>query len=606
MVTRRQFLKASAASGVGLLLPWKGGSARVAAVRTPSSSPGAATAPTLTRWVDQLPIPPVLKPNTTAYPGADYYEISMEQKDWQFHNELAARASWGYWSGSIGIGYLGPTIVAQKGRPVVVKYTNNLPSTHLLSNAIDTTLHSMEGLSSEARAVPHLHGGFTAPQFDGHPDSWFAPNGAHGMKYATLKGTAKNAAIFQYSNEQPACMLWYHDHAMGITRLNAYAGLAAAYIIRDSLDTGLPDNPLGLPAGAYEVPVVIQDKMFNADGSMRYTTDSDQDDESYPHPIWVPEFFGDTPVVNGKAYPYLKVEPRRYRLRLLNGSQARFYDLRFDNAGTAVPFNLIGMEQSLLPNKSVQRTRLVLAPAERADIIIDFANVPFGTTLTLVNGANEPYPDGENPVLTKIMQFRVKVQLKSKDTTTPPGRLVLPAIARLTATARAPMREIVMRETMDETGENPIHVRLNGKWFTDTPIDETPKAGTTEIWQFINLTVDAHPMHMHLVKFQVYDRQPFDADAYTTAWDAWKEGRGTKPVLAKYFTGAPVAPPREEMGWKDTVKALPGQITRIIATFDVPPGSKVNKVHGGYDYVYHCHILEHEENEMMRPFVVQP
>lgn len=251
MITRRQFLKASVATGVGFLLP---GSLNVsnAQVTRPharrASMPRIAAARRLlTPWLDSLPIPPVLT-------GADHYAISMEQRAWQFHSQFNAAPSWGYWSGSTGIGYLGPTIVAQEGRPVTVTYTNNLQPAHILSDSIDWSLHSMHGLEGypESRAVPHLHGGFTEPGSDGHPDAWFSLG---------------ESRTFHYSNAQPACMLWYHDHAMGITRLNAYAGLAAAYIIRDDIDTGVDGQGLNIPKGAYEVPIVIQDKMF---GSCRF------------------------------------------------------------------------------------------------------------------------------------------------------------------------------------------------------------------------------------------------------------------------------------------------------------------------------------------------
>jgi spore coat protein A len=303
------------------------------------------------------------------------------------------------------------------------------------------------------------------------------------------------------------------------------------------------------------------------------------------------------------AYPYLDVEPRRYRLRLYNGSQARFYNFRFVAKNRNLPFWVIGMEQSLLP-APVKVTKLLLAPGERADVIIDFSGLRLGSHVTLMNGARAPYPKGKGGVV-KIMQFKVINKLSSPDTTTHPSQLVLPSIPRLAPTPGAPMREIVLRETEDEATGTPDHVRLNDKWFDDPDFpgsDENPQAGDSEIWQFINLTVDAHPMHMHLVRFQVYNRQPFDATKYMIDWDAWVEaGRnpGTKPVLVNYFTGPAVPPPPEEMGWKDTVKSYPGQITRLIAKFDLPPLTTTPA-----DYVYHCHILEHEENEMMRPFQV--
>jgi spore coat protein A len=427
----------------------------------------------------------------------------------------------------------------------------------------------------------------------------------HGSHYDTLPGAGANEAIFQYSNLQPGAPLWYHDHAMGITRLNVYAGLAGLYLIRDAYDTGVPGTGLNLPAGIYEVPLVIQDKQFTPNGSLFYPTTSGLP-APYPHPVWVPEFFGDTAVVNAVAYPYLDVEPRRYRLRLYNGSQARFYNFKFvTQAKVILPFWVIGMEQSLLP-APVQTTKLLLAPGERADLIFDFTGLAQGTLVTLKNDAKAPYPGGQGGGVNQIMQFRlVKPLAPGGDTTTPPASLVLPAVPALTPTPGAPMREIVMKETMDPATGAPTDVLLNGKWFNDpqypTP-DETPKVGDTEVWQFINLTVDAHPMHLHLVKFQVVNRQPFNAAAYTTAWLAWvAAGRNpaTKPVLANYFTAPAVPPLPEEMGWKDTAKSYPGEILRVIAKFDLPPLTTLPA-----EYVYHCHILEHEENEMMRPFQV--
>jgi spore coat protein A len=397
---------------------------------------------------------------------------------------------------------------------------------------------------------------------------------------------------------------------MGITRLNAYAGLAALYFIRDTQDTGLPTNPLGLPAGPYEIPLVIQDKQFNPDGSLFYPTVG----MNAVHPIWVPEFFGDTAVVNAKAFPFLNVEPRRYRFRMVNGSQARFYNMWIAGAGKGnLPMWVIGMEQSLLSTKAVPLQKLLLAPGERADVIVDFTGIKPGTSFVLSNDANVPYPGGGKKGGTNIpdiMQFNVIAPLLTSppENAIAPASIVLPIVTPLVATSTAPVREIVMKETLDPITLTPMHV-LNEKWFneptsTTYTIDETPKLGDTEIWQFINLTVDAHPMHMHLVKFQVVDRQALNSVLYSTDYLAWvKAGRppATKPVLSTYLVGLPLPPALEESGWKDTVKAYPGQITRVISTFDLPLG-----VSAPAEYVYHCHILEHEENEMMRPMQVIP
>lgn len=602
-MNRRTFVKAASIAAGALAL------GRLDLIPTAEATKVAT--PKLKKFVDPLISSiPKLIPDTTTYPGKDYYEIYMNAGKWQFSSQLPVTAigntTWGYGSNYGGnnafLGYLGPTIEAQQNKPVIVKFINNLPTIHPVQAAIDITVpdpNMYPGLAP-GRATPHLHGGFTDPRFDGHPHSWFTASGDHGSNYATSPGAVANEAILQYSNEQPAANLWYHDHAMGITRLNAYVGLAALYNIRDSNDTGLPNNPLGLPAGPYEIPLIIQDKQFNPDGSLFYPTNG----VTATHPIWVPEFFGDTAVVNGQTYPFLNVEPRRYRFRFLNGSQARFYNLWLAGSGkNNLPLWVIGMEQSLLPDPAPLQ-KLLLAPAERADVIVDFTGIKPGTTFTLSNDANVPYPGGGRKGganIPDIMQINVVSPLVGVDNTTLPANLNLPAITPLVATPGAPMREIVMKETIDPLTGAPTEVRLNQRWFNE-PVEETPKVGTTEVWQFINLTVDAHPMHMHLVKFQVVNRQAFDSVLYTTDYLAWVAGGrvlANKPVLATYLIGAPLPPLPEESGWKDTVKSYPGQITRVISTFDLPIG-----VSAPANYVYHCHILEHEENEMMRPMQV--
>jgi len=580
MINRREFLKLSVAAGAAMALSPKFGKFEAFA---------AAGTPNLAKFTNRIVHPiPKLTPDTIKIEGADYYELTMSAGTHQFHSQLGIANTLRYGP----MPYLGPTIEAHRGRPVVVKFINNLPTLetdHPLAASIDPTVPDpmmYPGLAG-GRTTPHLHGGFTAPQFDGHPHSWFNKDGDRGSHYFSLPGADLNEAIYQYSNDQFAAPLWYHDHAMGITRLNVYAGLAGLYLLRDDVELGL-----NLPSGDYEVPLVVQDKIFTPTGQMFYPTTSGVP-APYPHQIWVPEFFGDTPVVNAVAYPFLDVEPRRYRLRFYNGSQARFYNFKFVAGNKNLPFWIIGMEQSLLP-APVMATKLLLAPGERADVIIDFAGLPKSTLVTLKNDAKAPFPGGQGGDVSQVMQFKVSKPLSGRDTTTPPANLVLPAVPRLAPTLGAPMREIVMKETMDPITGVPTDVRLNGKWFDDGTIDENPKIGDTEIWQFVNLTVDAHPMHMHLVQFQVYDRQPFNAALYAADWMA---GRAM-PVI-NYVTGPAVPPPLEEMGWKDTVKSMPGEITRVIAKFDVPPLTKLPA-----EYVYHCHILEHEENEMMRPFSV--
>jgi len=616
MPNRRDFLRATGAVGASALVQWELGTKRAYAA-------AKATPVKLPKFVDPLITAiPTLTPDTLTYPGADYYQIFMAGGRWQFSSQLPVTAvgtaptTWGYGSGAAFLGYLGPTIEATSGRPVVVKYINNINPAlpHPLWTAIDQTVPDgvmYPGLLP-GRVTPHLHGGFTEPAYDGHPHSWWTSTGGFGAPlqagshYASLDlALTVGTAVYRYSNAQQAAMLWYHDHAMGITRLNVYAGLAALYFVRDALDTGLPTNPLRLPAGPYEVPLVIQDKQFKLDGSLFYPTVG----ITPTHPIWVPEFFGDTAVVNARAFPFMNVEPRRYRFRMVNGSQARFYNMWLAGPGKGnLPLWVIGMEQSLLP-AAVPLQTLLLAPGERADVIVDFTGIKPGTKFTLSNNANVPFPGG-GPGAVKIpdlMQFRVVAPPVGAplDTSLPPASLVgLPTITPLVPTLGAPVREIVMKETMDPVLMVPLHVRLNELWFDEPTVgvEETPAVNSTEIWQWVNLTVDAHPMHMHLVKFQVVNRQAFNVATYTTAYMTWVGGgrvAAAKPNLATYLVGLPLPPAPEESGWKDTVKAPPGQITRVISTFEVPPGTTLPA-----DYVFHCHILEHEENEMMRPFQV--
>jgi FtsP/CotA-like multicopper oxidase with cupredoxin domain len=460
-------------------------------------------------------------------------------------------------------------------------------------------------------AIPHLHGGHTAARFDGTPDQWWTADGVKGPDYVTN--------TFTYLNDQPASLIWYHDHTLGATRFKPYLGLAAAYLVFDNIDNGNTILGQKVPAGygKYHLPLVIQDKQFNGDGTLFYPTEDEGG--SGVHPIWVPEFFGDTPVINGKAYPYLDAQPRRYRLRLLNGSQARFYNLHFQQEGASdLPFWVIGSEGGLLP-KPAEKTSLVIAPGERFDVIVDFTGIQLGSTVMMTNDAKAPYPDGEEvePNMTQLMKINITtaVPANDPDITKLPANLILPAIPRLTATPGLLPRDIVAKENMvsvdngeGEQEEEPNEMLLNGYHFMD-PTTDFIKVGTTETWQWINLTVDAHPMHPHLVTFQVVNRQKIDVAAYTNAWAAYLDsGRTTtKPDVSSYLTEGPIDPAPEEMGYKDTVKTPPGYVTRTRAKFTLNATSVSDydwRTKSFGKWVYHCHILEHEENDMMRPFVI--
>jgi len=499
----------------------------------------AASKLNLKKYVDPLPLPSSLH--------GTQIDVTASEFKQRLHRDLPPTTVWGY-NGS----YPGPTIEAVAGIPTTVTWHNGLyrngqpiPFSEHLLPIDDTIMHA------EADFVPivaHLHGGHVPSNVDGGPFSFFLPG---------------SSVTYTYPNNQLAATLWYHDHTMGITRLNVFAGLAGYYILRDGQEAAL-----NLPRGAYEVPLVIQDRAFNEDGSWNYPHDGDTDE----HPVWVPEFFGDTALVNGKVWPYFEVEPRRYRFRILNGSNARFYDLHM-----GLDFLQIGSDGGLL-EAPVRRSRLLIAPGERADVIVDFSGKA-GQTFVLHNSAKAPYPNGGDDSLFHIMKFDVIKPLSSPDTSVIP--VTLRGIQRISPAAAVMTRDIVLREFTDAF-DNPVEVLLNGLPF-EAATTEFPKLGTTEIWRFVNTTGDTHPMHLHLVQFQVLDRQPFDVEHF----------EATGEIM---FTGPAVLAQNNEMGWKDTVRTNPGEVTRIIARFEDYTGQ----------YVYHCHILEHEDNSMMRPFEVVP
>jgi spore coat protein A len=545
----------------------------------------------LRKWVEALPVPPVLDGRGG---GKSFKIAARESTSWRFHPHLPATRTWGYWSDdpdATGLPYLGPTILATR-RPddtveasVTVEWRNELGNAFLPN---DPTLMGAVMPGEPARIVTHLHGGENHPQFDGTPLQWFTRDGAKGPHYIT--------DTFTYYNEQRASMVWYHDHALGNTRTNVYAGLAGAYIIRDDQDTGDPGNPLGLPAGPYEIPLVLQDKTFNADGSMFYPT---QGVTAY-HPQWVPEFFGDVAVVNAKIWPFVDVEPRRYRLRIVNGSQSRFYNLQFVNekSGRALPFTQIGSDGGLL-RAPVRMTRLLIAPGERADLIIDFAGRR-NASFIVTNNARAPYPMGGRATLSQLLKIRVNRPLHGPDATTPADDLELPPLAALPAPSVTRVQHL--SETLDAITGAPINLNVEDAPYLDQhglpEVTTKPRAGATEDWLLVNTTADTHPIHLHLVTFEVIDRRPFNVAAYDPA------------TQAITYTGpaAPASP--NENGRKDTVQAHPGQVTRIRARFELPDEGTIQLPAdvgvSNPQYVWHCHILEHEENDMMRAFEVVP
>ena len=555
--------------------------AGMAALASPSLLGGFGTAMAqtvaLSKFTEQLPIPPKL--DRTA---GGIVELGMAPGFHQFHTDLPPAQTWGYG----GAAYLGPTIEVRRGIPITVNATNSLGA-HPLDFAIDTTLHGAVDLDRTfPRASLHLHGGNTSPGNDGGPEATFLP------------GTTRS---YFYNNDQEAANIWYHDHALGITRLNVYAGLAGFYWIRDEFDTGLSDNPLGLPTGDYEIPLVIQDKMFDADGSL-----------AYPPGLfgrtWAPEFFGNVALVNGKAFPNLNVARGLYRFRIVNGSNARVYNLKLSGGETMIQ---IGGDGGLL-NAPVPVTRLTLAPGERADVLINFSKYRRGGTVVLSNDAPIPFPDGPRSTrrggipIKQLMQFTVGSSIGFAGQI--PLTLRSTPIVPLTAPVRT--RNVSLVEIADEETGAPQMALLNNLEWTNDQI-EMPVVDTVEQWNIINTTGDTHPIHLHLVQFQVLGRQKFNADEYAEAVysETPDPGTGPHPVPSAeaYTYGAMRGPDPNEAGWKDTVRANPGEITRILVPFGANAGPSVpfgNSFTG--QYVWHCHILEHEDNEMMLRYEVVP
>ena len=565
MKTRRDFLKHAGAFGATAFI---GGTSRLLKpqarrrhhlhrIGPPHHSPN------MKRFLDKLPIPP-----TRRAAAGQALNIPMTEFRQKLHAQLPPTRLWGYQ----GI-YPGPTIEAQSGIPLAVNWSSKLPTTHFLP--VDHTIHGAGTDVPDVRAVVHLHGHKVLPESDGYPEAWFTSDGRVGPDF--------QPSPYVYPNDQAATMQWYHDHALGVTRLNVYAGLAGMYFIRSA-----EEGALNLPSAEYEIPLLIQDRSFFPDGSLQYAT------AKATHDFWVPEFFGDTILVNGKVWPYLDVEPRKYRFRIVNGSNARFYRMRLvtadargntiGNPGPAI--HQIGTDGGLLP-APVLVDELLIAPAERFDLVIDFSEFA-GANLVLTNDAPAPFPDGDDVIPDQVLLFRVSKGKKVADNSNLPKTLA--PLRRLDPALAAQQRTLALTEIDREEDGFPVIGMLDGKMWDD-PVSENPKAGSIEIWNLLNATEDAHPKHIHLVQFQILDRRPFDEEVYERSGEV-------------VFTGPAEPPaPNELYAWKDTVKSWPGTVTRVISKFDLPAGTDV--VAGkNYRYVWHCHVLEHEDNEMMRPYDV--
>ena len=730
MINRRHFLKSTAMAGTGALLlrgrAWPFAQSPTNLRKFVTSLPGLG--PSGKNEIGQY-IPLATK-NTINFAGqpTDTYKLAVAPFHEKMHPDLKGDTDFfGYTDlYTYDQQYLAGAIVATRGTPVILNVTNQLPKKHILP--VDPNIMAgpnglMVGDLPVNRIVTHLHGGLTPWFSDGTPFQWYTPSGQYGPSFMNVPGLTAPAgtATYYYPNQQSARLVWYHDHAIGITRLNAYAGIASGFIITDDFEAGLVSS--GLLPDLVGIPLIIQDKSFvptsihkqdptwrwGGPGSLWYphvyeanilsggvpnpkgrwdwgptVTPPAQGTKPLPTPACiVPEAFFDTILINGGIYPKVSVPPKRLRFRLLNGSQARFYHVNLypedlSNPGEArvgIPgptMYQVGTEGGFMPAVAIHYNttpcpldpedpsgnsalpdgpfNLLLAPAERADLVIDFNGVPAGSTFILYNDAPAPFPGGDprnnyftgdgdqtaiggapntlagygpntrtlfkitvtagsgDGVPTATWLANINTQLKTNFLTgNQPGLLFnngdpsVPAfpfngVANRTLTLNEDFddygRLIQMVGTSTQNGFNNQGLPTWGLGYL-APTTENPSAGSIEVWQIMNLTGDTHPMHFHLVNVQLIQRQKFEGDP-----NNWS------------YSGQPMPPDADEIGWKDTVRVNPDEISTVIMKFDLPdlPTAAMRKAvsprTGGHEYVWHCHILEHEEHDMMRPLIV--
>jgi spore coat protein A len=641
MVSRREFFKSSAALGAASL-------AVPAALFSKTAIAQAVTIALNPKQIPQFvnllpnPLDPsfIWQPDT---PGGTAYTLEIQE----FRQSLGLGTVnqtlvWGYGKAGQPGTFPGRTFELQQGQAITVQYVNKLidaagnplPNRMPVDVTLDWANPGAVGGITPVPVVAHLHGGDSAYLSDGLPDAWGTPCAETPAPVGCAAALAPQAGRlftvpYQYENLQEAGTLWYHDHALGITRTNVYMGLAGFYILRDANENALrtpaaPGAAPVLPSHPYEVPIVIQDREFSSNSELNYPVGKT------PLNSHLPEFFGRVILVNGQAWPKMNVEPRKYRLRMLNGSDSRFYDMRFEifakdnqiqpGKGIPVPVLVIGTELGLLDTPAAPELTgrpglpatpgvFAIGPGERYDLIVDFTAVPLGSRVVITNTARSPYPDAalpQNALTDRLMAFDVVTPLNAAvpNATVAIGtdlRTLNPDLGPVTIPPGTPVRKILLFEGTDALGRlqtmlGPVDLdTATGQQGTLTfkdPITERPGVGTTEIWEFYNTTVDAHPMHMHLVDFRILDRQTFTGVLTPKVNTDGSNGAILDP-LSIVKAGQPLPVSAWEAGKKDTVKLFPGEVTRVLVSFNRTG-----------EYVYHCHILSHEDHEMMRPYEV--
>ncbi|MBM7458279.1 multicopper oxidase family protein [Rhodococcus coprophilus] len=585
-ISRRTLLAGIAAgAGSGLLV---GGRALADPPKMPR--PMLFPSPQLAPFVDDLPVLP--------HVGGSSLTIDAVDAMHSFHRDLAPGPALAYGGNT----YLGPVITAHRGQETTIEYRNRITA-HPFAADFDTTLHGLsERDRTDVATSMHLHGGVTPPEFDGHPEKVVRPG---------------QGSTYRFPNRQAAAALWYHDHAMAVTRLNVYAGLAGLYLLRDEYDTGERGNPLGLPAGEFELPLVLQEKIVNGDG-----TQSIRSTPIVPQGRWEGGAVGDVGVVNGKIWPEKSVARGLYRLRLVNAASFSVWDLHFSNG---MPFWVIGMEGGLL-DAPAPTTRVRLAPGERADLLVDFGTLEPGATVELRN--IEPAA----PQAAQIGAVHMPMFMRFRAEATRGFRGPVPVRLRggpgqAPVVGPVPVPQHVRHVSLSQPSDvrlPPSIMSLNNLRFHSEDI-EMPRQGTVEQWNIVNATPDPHPIHLHLVHFRVVGRQAIDTLAMCARQPQPPIGTKWTPDADPFVVEPLRGPEPWETGYKDTVICDPNSVTRIVAyfptadelgfdpdaTFSAAVGASGTQgahhdSHAGHGeahrlqgYVWHCHVLDHEDHDMM-------